>query len=76
MIEITVLNCDDKEVQYSWVSKEALIKDIDSDNEIIPMLDDTLLAVDTDDCELASWWRNSDGIIVDELYEECKRELQ
>ena len=60
MIEITVLNCDDREVQYEWTSKKEFIDDIDSDNDIIPMLDDVLTAVDTDDDELHEWWRDSD----------------
>ena len=75
MLEITVINCDSKEVQYEWVSKREFIDDIDSDNEIIPMLDDVLTAVDTDDDELHEWWRDSNGIIVNDLYEECKRQL-
>lgn len=76
MLEITVLNCDDKEVQYEWVSKREFIDDIDSDNEIIPMLDDVLTAVDTDDDELQEWWKNTDGITVGDLYEECNRKLK
>ncbi len=76
MLEITVMNCDDKEVQYEWVSKREFIDDIDSDNEIIPMLDDVLTAVDTDDDELQEWWKNTDGITVGDLYEECNRKLK
>ncbi len=76
MLEITVLNCDDKEVQYEWASKREFIDDIDSDNEIIPMLDDVLTAVDTDDDELQEWWRNTGGITVGDLYEECNRKLK
>ena len=68
MLKITIINCDDKEVQYTWASKREFIDDIDSDNENIPMLDDVLIAVDTDD-EL----RDLDGITVNDLYEECKR---
>lgn len=75
MIEITVINCDDKEIQYDWISKRAFVEDIDSDNEDIPMLDDVLKAVDTDDDEVHTWWRDTAGIIVNDLYEECKREL-
>ncbi len=75
MIEITVINCDDKEIQYDWISKRAFVEDIDSDNEDIPMLDDVLKAVDTDDDEVHTWWRDAAGIIVNDLYEECKREL-
>lgn len=75
MIDITVINCDDEEIQYSWISKRAFVEDIDSDNEDIPMLDDVLKAVDTDDDEIHTWWRDTAGTIVDDLYEECKREL-
>ena len=73
MLEIKVMNCDDKEVQYKWISKREFIDDIDSDNENIPMLDDVLTSVDTDDDELHEWWRDKDGIIVNDLYKECKR---
>lgn len=75
MIEITVINCDDIEVQYEWNSKREFVEDIDSENDFIPMLDDVLKAVDTDDDELYTWWRDSNGIIVNDLYEECKRIL-
>ncbi len=76
MLEITVMNCDDKKVQYEWVSKREFIDDIDSDNENIPMLDDVLTAVDTDDDELHKWWKNTDGITVGDLYEECNCKLK
>lgn len=75
MLEIKVMNCDDKEVQYEWISKREFIDDINSDNENIPMLDDVLTSVDTDDDELNEWWRDKDGIIVNDLYEECKRKI-
>ncbi len=76
MLEITVMNCDDKKVQYEWVSEREFIDDIDSNNENIPMLDDVLTAVDTDDDELHNWWKNTDGMTVDDLYEECNRRLK
>ena len=69
MLEITIMNCDDKKIQYEWVSKREFIDDIDSNNENTPMLDDVLIAVDTDDDELHEWWRDSNGIIVNDLYE-------
>ncbi len=72
MIEITVKNCDDKEVQYEWDSMKSFVEDIDGENENIPMLDDVLTAVDTDNDEIAIWWRDSNGIIVNDLYEKCK----
>lgn len=75
MLKIKVMNCDDKEVQYKWISKREFIDDIDSDNENIPMLDDVLTSVDTDDDELHEWWRDTDGIIVNDLYKECKRKI-
>ncbi len=75
MLEITVINCDDLEVHYEWNSKREFIVDINSDNFDIPMLDDILKAVDTDDNELSTWWRNSNETIVNDLYKECMREL-
>lgn len=46
-----------------------------SDNENIPMLDDPLAEVNTQDDNLQLWWRNTDGMTVDDLLEECKQEL-
>ena len=75
MLEITIMNCEDKEVQWEWGSKREFVDTMDGDDYDIPMLDDALTAVDTDDDEIATWWRNSDGITVNDLYEECRREL-
>lgn len=72
MLEITIMNCDNKEIKYEWASKREFIDDIDSNNENIPMLDDVLIAVDTDDDELHEWWRDLNGITVYDLYEECE----
>lgn len=75
MLNIVVINCDDKYVEYEWNSIEAFVSDIESDNEIIPMLDDALVEVNTDNDELHMWWRDSDDISVNDLYEECKQKL-
>jgi len=75
MLNIVVINCDDKYVEYEWNSIEDFVSDMDSDNENIPMLDDALAEVNTENDELHVWWRDSDGISVNDLYEECKREI-
>lgn len=75
MLNIVVINCDDKYVEYEWNSMEAFVSDMDSDNENIPMLDDALAEVNTDNNELHMWWRDSDGISVNDLYEVCKKEI-
>ena len=74
MLNIVVINCDDRYVEYEWTSKEAFVKDMESYNENIPMLDDVLAEVNTQDNNLHSWWRNTDGITVDDLLQECKQE--
>ena len=74
-LNIVVINCDGKYVGYKWISKEAFVKDMESDNENIPMLDDMLEEVVTQDNELLERWVNTGGITVDDLLEECKREL-
>lgn len=74
MLDIVVINCDGKYVEYKWDSKEAFVKDMESDKENIPMLDDPLAEVNAQDDNLQLWWRNTDGITVDDLLEECKRE--
>ena len=48
---------------------------MESDNENIPMLDARLEDVVTQDNELLEWLVNTGGITVDDLLEECKREL-
>ena len=75
MINIVVINCDGKYVEYEWDSKKAFVRDMQSNNENIPMLDDPLAEVNTQDDNLQLWWRNTDGMTVDDLLEECKQEL-
>lgn len=75
MLNIVIINCDGKYIEYEWDSKEAFVKDMQSDNENIPMLDDPLAEVNTQEENLLLWWRNTDGMTVDDLLEECKQEL-
>lgn len=75
MLNIVVINCDDKHVEYEWNSMKEFILDMDSDNENIPMLDDALAEVNTDNENLNLWWRNTGYNTVDDLYEECKQKL-
>ena len=72
MLNIVVINCDGKYIEYEWDSIESFIKDMESDNENIPMLDDVLAEVNTDNDNLQSWWRDADGIMVNE----CKRKFK
>ena len=73
MLNIVVVNCDEKHVEYEWDSKESFIKDMESDNEHLPMLDDVLAEVNTDDDTLYSWWRNTDSITVNDLVNELMK---
>lgn len=75
MLNIVVINCDGKYMEYEWDSIESFIKDMESDNENIPMLDDVLAEINTDNDNLQSWWRDSYGMTVDDLVNECKKEL-
>lgn len=75
MLNIVVINCDGKYVEYEWSSKKAFVQDMQSDNENIPMLDDPLAEVNTQDDNLQLWWRNTDRLIVSDLFEKCKQEL-
>lgn len=74
MLNIVVINCDGKYVEYKWDSKKAFVQDMQSDNENIPMLDDPLTEVNTQDDNLQLWWRNTDEMTVGDLLEECKQE--
>lgn len=73
MLNIVVINCDGKYMEYEWDSIESFIKDMESDNENIPMLDDVLAEINTDNDNLQSWWRDSYGMTVDDLVNECKK---
>lgn len=75
MLNIVVINCDDKYVEYEWNSMKDFILDMDSDNENIPMLDDTLVEINTDIENLHLWWRDTGYNTVNDLYEKCKQEL-
>jgi hypothetical protein len=73
MLNIMIINCDGKYIEYEWDSKESFIKDMESDNEHIPMLDDILAEVNTDDDTLYSWRRNTDDITVNDLVNELMK---
>lgn len=75
MLDIVVISRDGKYVNYEWNSKEDFISDMESENENIPMLDDALAEINTQDEKLHSWWRNTGYISVNDLYEECKQEV-
>lgn len=72
MLNIVVINCDDKYIEYEWNSIEDFVNDMESDNEIIPMLDDVLAEVNTQNEELQDWWEG-DVLLVYELLEKCKQ---
>lgn len=76
MLNIVVINCDDAYVDYEWESKEEFVKDMESDKENIPMLDDALAEVNTQDESLHLWWRDTGCITVNDLYEKCKEGLR
>lgn len=76
MMNIVVINCDGIYIEYEWDSIESFIKDMESDNENIPMLDDVLAEVNTDNNNLQSWWRDADGMTVDDLVNESKRKFK
>lgn len=76
MLNIVVINCDGIYIEYEWDSIESFIKDMESDNENIPMLDDVLAEVNTDNNNLQSWWRDADGMTVDDLVNESKRKFK
>lgn len=75
MLNIVVINCDDKYVEYEWETIEGFVQDMESDNENIPMLDDALAEVNTDSNNLNLWWENTVYNTVNDLYEECKQDI-
>lgn len=81
VLNITVRNCDDKCIDYKWPSIEAFVDDMESDNEVIPMLDDMIIEVNTSNhklqlwCKTAAFKRITSGITVDDLLDVCKQEF-
>ena len=73
MLNIVVINCNDNYAEYEWNSLKDFVSDIDSYNENIPMLDDTLVEVNTDNERLNSWWRDTCYDKVNDLYEMCRQ---
>lgn len=72
MLNIVVINCDNKYIEYEWDSIADFVNDMGSNNEIIPMLDDALAEVNTQDEDIQSWWEG-DGFSVYELLDKCKQ---
>ena len=70
MLNIIVINCDGRHIRYSWDSLKDFIKDTESDNENIPMLDDALAEVNTDIEGLHRFYPS-----VNDLLEKCKNLL-
>lgn len=75
MLNIVVINCDGKYIEYEWDSIESFIKDMESDNKNIPMFDDVLAEVNTDNDNLQSWWKDADGMIINDLVNQCKKNI-
>lgn len=71
MLKIKVVNCDGIVVGYEWNSITDFIAAVNSNSEAIPMLDDELSDVVTDNNRLSNWWKHhSRAVTVDRLY--CK----
>lgn len=75
MLNIVVINCEGRYEEYEWPSKETFVQEIESNSKIVPMLDNVLTEVNTQDESLQSWWEHMSDmntITVSDLFEECK----
>jgi hypothetical protein len=71
MLKIKVVNCDGIVVGYEWNSITDFIAAVNSDSEVILMLDDELSDVVTDNNRLNNWWKHHNrAVTVNKLY--CK----
>lgn len=71
MLKIKVINCDGIVVDYEWNSIADFITAVNSNSETIPMLDDELSDVVTDNSRLNNWWKyHNRSVMVNRLY--CK----
>lgn len=75
MLNVVVIDNKGEYTEHEWSSMEAFVSDMDDGKENTPSLDDVLVEVETDNENLHLWWRNTDGLTVDDLYEECRQEL-
>lgn len=73
MLNIMVMNCDDVFVEYEWNSKEDFLKEMESDNESIPMLDDPVITMDIDSVSFSEEDCRDQGVFtVNDLVTWCK----
>ena len=75
MLNIVVINYDNRYEEYEWNSIKEFISDMDNTFENIPEFDNALVEVNTDREELRLWWENTICNTVYDLYEECWSEL-
>ena len=74
MLNITIINCDDKFVEFGWDSIKDFLKDMKSDKENIPMLDDTVISIDTENESYGEEECRYRGIYdVDDVVEWCRQ---
>ncbi len=75
MLNIVIINCEGRYEEYEWPSKEAFVQEIESNGENVPMLDNILTEVNTQDENLQSWWEHMSDMntmTVNDLFEKCK----
>jgi hypothetical protein len=69
-----ILNCDDIFVEYEWESKDTFLDDMESDNENIPMLDDPVITMYTENKSYNEEDCRDKGIYtVNDLVQWCKK---
>ena len=64
MLKIKVVNCDGIVVGYEWNSITDFIAAVNSDSEVILMLDDELSDVVTDNNRLNNWWKHHNRAVI------------
>lgn len=75
MLNIVVINCEGRYEEYEWLSKETFVQEIESNSKNVPMLDNVLTEVNTQDESLQSWWEHMSDMnmmTVNDLFEKCK----
>lgn len=75
MLNIVVINCEGRYEEYEWSSKETFVQEIESNGKNVPMLDNVLAEVNTQNENLQSWWEHMSDMnmmTVNDLFKECK----
>lgn len=75
MLNITVINCDDKKILYEYDTSLDFVRTMESNSEVIPMLDDVICELEATCNSTMEWWRDTNGLTVNDLLKFLKKQM-